>query len=112
MLARGFAARPGRARHCASSRLPNSPSADRAWVEDFYRTQVRPVLTPLGLDPAHPFPQLLNKSLNGIVQLEIAEEGERRQRLAVVQVPARSAAAGEAAAPRLGAGRITCSWAR
>ena len=61
--------------------------ADRAWVEDFYRTQVRPVLTPLGLDPAHPFPQLLNKSLNGIVQLEIAEEGELRQRLAVVQVP-------------------------
>jgi polyphosphate kinase len=62
-------------------------AADRAWVENFYRTQVRPVLTPLGLDPAHPFPQLLNKSLNSIVQLEIAQEGETRQRLAVVQVP-------------------------
>ncbi len=61
--------------------------ADRAWVENFYRTQVRPVLTPLGLDPAHPFPQLLNKSLNSIVQLEIAEEAELRERLAVVQVP-------------------------
>ena len=61
--------------------------ADRAWVENFYRTQVRPVLTPLGLDPAHPFPQLLNKSLNSIVQLEITQEGELRQRLAVVQVP-------------------------
>jgi len=60
---------------------------DRAWVEKFYRTQVRPVLTPLGLDPAHPFPQLLNKSLNSIVQLEIRQEGELRRRLAVVQVP-------------------------
>jgi polyphosphate kinase len=62
-------------------------SADRAWAENFYRTQVRPVLTPLGLDPAHPFPQLLNKSLNSIVHLEISQEGETRRRLAVVQVP-------------------------
>ena len=61
--------------------------ADRLWVENFYRTQVRPVLTPLGLDPAHPFPQLLNKSLNSIVHLEVTQEGELRRRLAVVQVP-------------------------
>jgi polyphosphate kinase len=61
--------------------------ADRAWAEEFYHSQLRPVLTPLGLDPAHPFPQLLNKSLNGIVQVEITQNGETRQRLAVVQVP-------------------------
>jgi polyphosphate kinase len=61
--------------------------ADVKWVDDFYRAQVRPVLTPLGLDPAHPFPKLLNKSLNSIVQMELTERGERRQRLAVVQVP-------------------------
>ncbi len=60
---------------------------DRQWLDDFYREQVRPVLTPLGLDPAHPFPQLLNKSLNTIVQLEIVQEGELRRRLAVVQAP-------------------------
>jgi polyphosphate kinase len=60
---------------------------DLAWVDHFYRAQVRPVLTPLGLDPAHPFPKLLNKSLNTIVQLEITEAGQTRQRLAVVQVP-------------------------
>jgi polyphosphate kinase len=60
---------------------------DAAWVETFYRRQVRPVLTPLGLDQAHPFPKLLNKSLNTIVQLELMDGGERRQRLAVVQVP-------------------------
>jgi polyphosphate kinase len=60
---------------------------DAAWMDHFYRAQARPVLTPLGLDPAHPFPRLLNKSLNLIAQLEITEGGRRRRRLAVVQVP-------------------------
>ncbi|HEY3853071.1 MAG TPA: polyphosphate kinase 1 [Verrucomicrobiae bacterium] len=57
------------------------------WVDSFYQAQVRPVLTPLGLDPAHPFPKLLNKSLNSIVQMDLIEKGERKRRLAVVQVP-------------------------
>lgn len=60
---------------------------DSAWVETYYRAQVRPVLTPLGIDPAHPFPQLLNKSLNIVVQLEIERNNEVQRRLAVVQVP-------------------------
>jgi polyphosphate kinase len=63
----------------------SNPDSD--WVDEFYRAQVRPVLTPLGLDPAHPFPKLLNKSLNSIVQMDLTEKGERRRRLAVVQVP-------------------------
>ena len=45
--------------------------SDRTWLEVFYWQQVRPVLTPLAIDPAHPFPQLLNKSLNLIVRLEM-----------------------------------------
>jgi len=61
--------------------------SDKAWVEQYYRALVRPVLTPLGIDPAHPFPQLLNKSLNIIVQLDIERNGEIQRRLAVVQVP-------------------------
>lgn len=61
--------------------------SDRKWIEEFYRAQIRPVLTPLGLDPAHPFPQLLNKSLNTIAQLEVNDGGNVRQRLAIVQVP-------------------------
>jgi polyphosphate kinase len=61
--------------------------ADRTWVEQYYRANVRPVLTPLGIDPSHPFPQLLNKSLNIVVQVEIEREGEMERRLAVVQVP-------------------------
>jgi polyphosphate kinase len=60
---------------------------DRAWIEIYYRTQVRPVLTPLAIDPAHPFPQLLNKSLNMMVQLEMPQGGQVLRHLAVVQVP-------------------------
>ncbi|PYJ96524.1 MAG: polyphosphate kinase 1 [Verrucomicrobia bacterium] len=61
--------------------------ADRVWIENHYRTQVRPVVTPLAIDPAHPFPQLLNKSLNMMVQLEMPQGGQMLRHLAVVQVP-------------------------
>jgi polyphosphate kinase len=60
---------------------------DLEWIENYYRTQVRPVLTPLAIDPAHPFPQLLNKSLNMMVQVEMAQDGQMLRHLAVVQVP-------------------------
>ncbi|MHB8521189.1 MAG: polyphosphate kinase 1 [Limisphaerales bacterium] len=62
-------------------------AADRAWLESYYREHVRPVLTPLAIDPAHPFPQLLNKSLNMIVQVEMKQDGHTLRHLAVVQVP-------------------------
>jgi polyphosphate kinase len=61
--------------------------ADLKWLENFYRSQVRPVLTPLAIDPNHPFPQLLNKSLNIIVQLEMKMGREKLKHLAVVQEP-------------------------
>ena len=61
--------------------------ADLEWIEKFYRAEVRPVLTPLAIDPAHPFPQLLNKLLNMIVQLEMTTAGQPLRHLAVVQVP-------------------------
>jgi polyphosphate kinase len=62
-------------------------AGDLAWIENYYRSKVRPVLTPLGIDPAHPFPQLLNKSINIAVLIEVAQLGETRRRLAVVQLP-------------------------
>ena len=62
-------------------------SNDLEWINRYYRSDVRPVVTPLALDPAHPFPQLLNKSLNMIVQLEEGEGEESKRRLAIVQVP-------------------------
>jgi polyphosphate kinase len=60
---------------------------DLQWLDNFYRTEIRPVLTPLALDPAHPFPQLLNKSLNIIVDLEMKKGGDRLRYMAVVPVP-------------------------
>ena len=62
-------------------------AADQEWLEDYYHAEVRPVLTPLAIDPAHPFPQLLNKSLNMVVRLDMTKDGETHQHLAVVQVP-------------------------
>jgi polyphosphate kinase len=67
--------------------LPQLEAAERNWLDEYYRTQVRPVLTPLAIDPAHPFPQLLNKSLNLIVRLEMARGQEMLKHLAVVQIP-------------------------
>ncbi|MFT4691370.1 MAG: polyphosphate kinase 1 [Verrucomicrobiia bacterium] len=62
--------------------------ADREFAEKFYREEVRPVLTPLSIDLAHPFPQLLNKSLNIMVQLNVHRKGRKSiQGMAVVQVP-------------------------
>jgi len=61
---------------------------DLAFLERFYRQQARPVLTPMGIDPTHPFPLVLNKSLNLIVRLGVKGPGKRRQKqLAIVQVP-------------------------
>jgi polyphosphate kinase len=61
--------------------------ADLQWLERFFHAQALPVLTPLAIDPMHPFPQLLNKSLNIIVQLEMKTGNENLRHLAVVQVP-------------------------
>lgn len=79
---------PNLAKHNIRFLRPQELSKERlAWVHEYYQQQVRPVLTPLGIDPVHPFPQLLNKSLNIILQLEVTQDGETSKRLAVVQVP-------------------------
>ena len=65
----------------------NLDATDLRWLEEYYRAQVRPVLTPLAIDPAHPFPQLLNKSLNLIVRLDMPKHGEVLKHMAVVQIP-------------------------
>ena len=57
------------------------------WAHGIFRTELLPLLTPIALDPAHPFPKVANKSLNFIVSLDGKDAFGRRARLAVVQAP-------------------------
>ena len=59
----------------------------RAWIRDYFMRELLPVLTPIGLDPAHPFPRVLNKSLNLAVELEGRDSFGRKSRAAIVQAP-------------------------
>ena len=61
--------------------------AQRAWIHDYFMREVMPVLTPIGLDPAHPFPRVLNKSLNFAVELEGRDAFGRDSGAAIVQAP-------------------------
>lgn len=61
--------------------------AQSQWVKKYFQEQVAPVLTPISLDPAHPFPRLVNKSLNFIVTLEGKDAFGRQIDLAVVPAP-------------------------
>jgi polyphosphate kinase len=61
--------------------------AQRAWIGDYFLREVMPVLTPIGLDPSHPFPRLLNKSLNFAVELEGKDAFGRSSGTAIIQAP-------------------------
>ena len=58
-----------------------------AWVRGYFRDQIHPVLTPLALDQAHPFPQLGNKTLNVIVSLDNPDTPEIERLVAILPVP-------------------------
>jgi polyphosphate kinase len=57
------------------------------WLEQYFEREIEPVLSPLGLDPARPFPRIQNKSLNFIVRLEGKDAFDRDSELAIVQAP-------------------------
>ena len=57
------------------------------WAKDFFHRELVPLLTPIALDPAHPFPRVINKSLNFLVSLEGKDSFGRNASLAVVQAP-------------------------
>ena len=59
----------------------------RRWLKDYFRDQVAPVLSPVSLDPARPFPRILNKSLNFVVGLEGIHAFGRPCSKAIVQAP-------------------------
>lgn len=58
-----------------------------AWMKQYFIEQVMPVLTPISIDPAHPFPRLVNKSLNFIASLEGKDAFGRDINLAIVPAP-------------------------
>jgi polyphosphate kinase len=62
-------------------------AAQRAWLEQYFRTEIVPLLSPTTLDPTRPFPRILNKSLNFIVSLDGRDAFGRPCDLAIVQAP-------------------------
>src|SRR5689334_19551322 len=63
-----------------------SPETEK-WLEQYFEREVEPVLSPLGLDPARPFPRIQNKSLNFIVHLRGKDAFGRDSEHAIVQAP-------------------------
>jgi len=61
--------------------------AQKAWVKQYFDKEVRPLLTPIGLDPAHPFPRVINKSLNFIVELSGKDAFGRGTAIAIMKAP-------------------------
>ncbi|WPB58703.1 polyphosphate kinase 1 [Xylophilus sp. GOD-11R] len=61
--------------------------AQRRWVRDYFHREVAPLLVAIGLDPAHPFPQVANKSLNFIVRLQGSDAFGRENEIAILKVP-------------------------
>ncbi|MGL6071596.1 polyphosphate kinase 1, partial [Craterilacuibacter sp.] len=62
-------------------------AAQQEWIKAFFFRELMPILTPIGLDPAHPFPKVLNKSLNFAVELEGRDAFGRASGIAIVQAP-------------------------
>ena len=59
----------------------------KRWLKDYFEQEIMPVLSPLGLDPAHPFPRILNKSLNVVVVLDGKDAFGRAGGMAIVRAP-------------------------
>ncbi len=68
-------------------RFDDLSDAERRHVESLFRASIYPVLTPLAIDPGHPFPHVHNKSLNIALVVERKNGGQPRRHFAVVQVP-------------------------
>ena len=62
-------------------------ASQRRWVKDYFVREVQPLLVPVGLDPAHPFPQVANKTLTFIVRLSGRDAFGRENEVAIVKVP-------------------------
>lgn len=61
--------------------------AQHEWIEHYFTRELLPLLTPIGLDVSHPFPRVMNKSLNFVVELEGTDAFGRDSGMAIVQAP-------------------------
>jgi polyphosphate kinase len=61
--------------------------SQQAWLKNYFEEELLPILSPMGLDPAHPFPRILNKSLNFIISLAGKDAFGRDLELAILQAP-------------------------
>jgi polyphosphate kinase len=66
---------------------PTWNDAQRSWAERLFVDEIEPLLTPIALDPAHPFPRILNKSLNFVIELDGTDAFGLKPDIAIVQVP-------------------------
>ena len=62
-------------------------AAQRRWMGDYFQREVKPLLTPIGLDPAHPFPLVVNKSLNFVIELSGQDAFGRETSVAILKAP-------------------------
>ncbi len=62
-------------------------TSQKRWLRKYFRNEILPVLSPLGLDPVHPFPRILNKSLNIVVVREGKDAFGRSGHMAIVRAP-------------------------
>ncbi len=69
------------------ARYADCTPAQQAWIARYFRESVRPLLTPIALDPAHAFPQVVNKALNFIVELSGRDAFGRPSCIAIVRAP-------------------------
>ncbi len=60
---------------------------EKRWLSEYFEEQIFPVLTPLAIDPAHPFPKLANKALYILASIADVDKGKSERRMAIIPVP-------------------------
>ena len=76
-----------RARGVRFLRRDELTAEQKSWIRHFFFQEVMPVVSPIGLDPAHPFPRLANKILNFIVELDGRDAFGRQTGMAIIPAP-------------------------